>query len=362
MFYHNNASTNYNDADHDYAGIAKNTRMRIQMPATVNSGESARITGFVSASNANPAQVWDEAYGKNATGSSVALRYVQNSATITSNGAVNGQTLDLSQLASDAGTPLGYDALDGKVPGCSQYSGYVTYRFVVDQPNFEITKQVSPSGANQYGDSAAVNPGDTVDYKIKYKNTGTTTQENVTIKDVLPAGVSYVAGTTMYSSSKTGNQWAATNSDKLVTDGISFGAFAPGAALYVKFSATVAANDNLAACGVNDLVNRAEAITQNGTKSDTAVVKVTKECNKPVPEKVTVCDITSGSVVTITKDEYNKNPGNYASKDSDKCQSPVAPAETTELPRTGLGAGVLGITGAGALAYAGYAYLASRRS
>lgn len=356
VFYHNNASTDLNDAYHNYKGVALNTYMKVQMPATVASGASARVTGFVGASNANPLQVWDEAYGKNTANGTVALRYVQNSAKITSNGAVNGKTLDLTKLASDNGALLGYDALDGKLPGCTQYSGYVTYRFVVDQPNFEISKQVSVAGANNFVESVNVNPGSKVDYKIKYKNTGTVAQNNVTIKDVLPAGLSYIAGTTYYSSSKTNNQWAQTNSNALTADGINFGSFAPGAALYVKFQATVASNDSLATCGVNNLVNNVMAITENGTKSDTATVTATKTCT--TEKKVTVCDITSGTVVTIDESVYNANSDKYADKDSDKCKV----TEVTELPETGIAEGVLSLIGLGALTYAGYAYIASRRA
>ena len=407
VFYHNNASPDLNDAANNYKGIALDTRMRVQMPATVNAGENARVTGFVSASNANPKEVWDEAYGKNTTNGGMALRYVPNSAKITSNGKVNGQYINLDNLASSNGALLGYNALDGKLPGCSEYSGYVTYRFVADQPNFEITKDVSVAGANQYVDSLAATAGSKVDYKIKYKNTGTVTQEDVTIKDVLPAGVSYVAGTTMYSSSKTDNKWTPTNSDNLVVGGTNFGAFAPGGALYVKFTATVNPADKLT-CGTNTFVNKAYANTPNGSKSDTATVTVEKKCEPtPVDKDVTVCEIATKKIVTIKESVYNANKEKYADKDSDKCKAitvceissktvitisreqynahkdlyadqnsevckPVKKPETpetpktpetpvVELPKTGFDLSAMSLIGAGALTYAGYAYIASRR-
>ena len=109
VYYHNNASSNLNDENSQFKGIAKDAFMRVQMPATVAAGEKARFTGFVGASNANPAQVWDEAYGTSA--SAVALRYVPDSAVIHSNGAVNGKKLPNNLYTT--GTPLGYDALDG---------------------------------------------------------------------------------------------------------------------------------------------------------------------------------------------------------------------------------------------------------
>lgn len=314
VFYHNNASTHLNSEAEGYKGIAKDAYMRVQMPATVNAGADARVTGFVGASNATPASVWDEAYGKNTSSAAVALRYVQNSAKITSNGAVNGQAIDLNKLASANGALLGYDSLNGKLPGCNEYSGYVTYRFKVDQPNFEVTKDVSKSGENNYSDKVSVAPGSKVDYKIKYKNIGTMAQENVTIKDVLPAGVTYVPGSTYYSSSKTNNQWTATNSDVLTTNGIDFGAFAPNAALYVKFTAKIAANDDLATCGTNTLINTAHANTPNGGKSDTATVETNKECK---PEKVKACNTETGKIEMVEKGSENTAP--YTT-DLSKCE------------------------------------------
>ena len=61
--------------------------------------------------------VWDEAYGKASHGD-VALRYVPGTAKIFSNGAVNGQALSDNLFKN--GTPLGYDKLDGNLPGCNQ--------------------------------------------------------------------------------------------------------------------------------------------------------------------------------------------------------------------------------------------------
>lgn len=369
VFYHNNASSDLNDAANDYKGIAQDSFMRVQMPATVAGETDARVTGFVGASNATPEVVWDEAYGKNTSSSAVALRYVPNSAEITSNGAINGNKINLTELASSDGAKLGYDAFDGKVPGCTEFSGYVTYRFKVDQPNFEITKDVSVSGENKYSDSVAVDPASKVDFKIKYKNVGTVIQENVTIKDKLPAGLTYVKGSTYYSSSKTNNEWTPTETDSLVASGIDFGAFAPGGALYVKFTAMVASNDDLEKCDENKFVNTAHAITKNGTKHDTAEVVTDKECEEK-PEEIKVCDLDDLTIKTISKDEYDANRDRYTT-DLSKCKeeppvTPEPPVEpetpVTELPETGLANAITGVFGLGSLTAASYYYLASRRS
>lgn len=352
VYFHNNAASNLNDAAHNYKGIALDTAMRVQMPASVKAGEKARITGIVSASNATPAEVWDEAYGSSAN--NVALRYVPGSAKIFSHGAVNGASMPNSLLTT--GAPLGYNALDGKVPGCDEFAGYVTYRFKVDQPNFEVTKQVSAFGKNTFAESVTTKPGDQVEYKIQYKNTGTVQQDNVVIKDVLPRGVSYVAGSTKLVSSASNGQYAAV-ADGVTERGINIGSYAPNGNAYVKFTAKVAANDQLEACGVNTLVNKAIAETENGSKNDTANVVVTKECAPNQPKNIQVCELATKKIITIKEADFNSSKHSKNMKD---CE--VAPVTPTELPKTGPAETILSVFGLGSLIAATAYYVASRRA
>lgn len=341
VFYHNNAASNLNDAANNYKGIAKDAFMRVQMPATVKAGEKARITGFVGASNANPTQVWDEAYGKAA--GDFSLRYVPGSAKIYNNGTTNGQPMPDSLYTT--GAPLGFNALDGKVPGCNEFAGYVTYKFRADQPNFEVQKEVSKAGENKYSEEVTALPNSEVEFKIKYKNTGTMQQDNVIIKDKLPAGLTYVAGSTQVSNSSTGNQWKAITNDAVVARGINLGSHAPGAASYVKFKAKVTDASKLEKCGINTMVNTATAETENGSKSDTASVKVQKDC-KPNECK---------PGIPVGDKRCEEQPC-VPSKDAACTEVP------SELPKTGAGDGIFAILGAGALiASVGY-YVASRRS
>jgi uncharacterized repeat protein (TIGR01451 family)/LPXTG-motif cell wall-anchored protein len=325
VFFHNNAKTSLNSEANQFKGIATNTKMRVQMPATVKAGEKARITGFISADNAQPKEVLDEAYG--VASNNVALRYVPDSAVITSNGAVNGQKMP--ETLYTTGAALGYDALDGKLPGCNQYAGYVVFKVKVDQPNFEVTKTVSEKGKNTYQESVTVKSGSEVEYKIHYKNTGTTVQNDVVIKDVLPAGVTYVNGSTQVSNSASNNQWKATTNNEVTKGGLNIGNYAAGGGAYVKFTAKVAKNDDLAKCGVNTLVNTATAQTKNGDKHDTANVVVTKECVPGTPEKPV---------------------------------TPVTPTVPTELPQTGASENILSLLGLGSIIAAIGYYVTSRRS
>lgn len=269
VYYHNNANTILNDAAHNFAGVAKDTKLRMEMPAIVKAGQTADINGYISASNATPGTVYDFASVK--TNTDVALRYVANSAVVSSFGAVNGQKLPASVMTT--GAALGYDSLNGVLPGCNQFAGYVKLRIVADVPNFEVQKTVSKAGQGQYSESVNVNPGEKVDYKIMYKNTGTVTQNDVVIKDTLPAGMTFVPGSVFMSNANTNSQWKKIDGDNVVKGGINVGAYLPNGNVYVKFTAIAEG-----ACGTTTLINSASANTDNGSKSDTANVVVTKVC------------------------------------------------------------------------------------
>lgn len=356
VFFHNNAKSKLNSAEHDYKGIARNAMMRVQMPASVKQGEKARVTGVISADNAQPQQVWDEAYGVGSA--NMALRYIPNSAKITSLGGVNGQTMPDSLLTT--GAPLGYDKLDGNLPGCNEFSGYVIFRFKTVQPNFEVTKQVSHAKQNDYKKSVDVKANQTVDYKIQYKNTGSVQQDNVIIKDTLPKGVSYIPGSTYLSNSKTNSQWQKVDDDGVTGKGINIGSYAPGGNAYVKFSAKIDKLGELE-CGPNTLTNTAEAQTDNGNKSDTADVVISKECEEtpPTAQEDKVCRLSDKKIISIKKDEFDSSKH---SRNLDDCkEAPMQPQMPSELPQTG-GFDSLSAVGLGALTLGISYYVAGRRT
>lgn len=305
VFYHNNAKSELNDKigeDGKPVGIARNVNARIQMPGRLAAGETATITGFISADNAKPGEVWDNARGT--TDSAVALRIVPGSAKIaSSNGAVNGAALPNTLFTT--GTPLGYDKLDGVLPGCNKYSGYITYQFVVDKPDFTIDKQVSVDGGKTWVESAKTTPGSTIQYRLIYKNTGTVQQDNVTLKDELPAGVTYVPGSSQIANATTGGAYKSTVDGITGSGGYKIGSFTPGSNNYFKFSAKVGANSVLAKCGDNQLTNKVIAFTENGSKSDTADVTVAKDCPPEPPKPVFTCDSLTVKKLERTKFEFS---------------------------------------------------------
>ena len=381
VYYHNNAASNLNASGR---GVAKDTSLRIQMPGVLEGGATGTVNGYISASNATPGTVWDEAYAKNATNADIALRYVANSAKVTSNGAVNGATLPETLFTT--GTKLGYDALNGTLPGCNQYAGYVTFKFTVDQPNFEVNKEVSVDAGKTYSKTAVATPGSTVQYRVMYQNTGTTQQDGVVVSDKLPNKVSYINDTTYIAKGSTGGKYELT-SNGITTNGLNIGSFAPKANAYLKFSAKIADEKDLV-CGTNTLVNTARVNTSGGWKESTATVTVNKTCE---PTKIQVCELATKKIISIDEDSFDASKH---SKDLSKCEEvkievceiatkniitinegdfdadkhtknlndckelPTPP----ELPHTGATETILGVLGIGSIvASLGY-YLASRKA
>ena len=346
VYFHNNAAANLNL-------VAKDTSMRVELPAVVNG--SAKTNAFIRASNARPVEVFDDT--TLTSSSAVALRMVPGSATIHSRGAVNGQQLSDSLITS--GVKLGYSELNGDVPGCSKFAGYVTFRFVADQPNFTVDKKVSKHGENKWVESYKALPGETVDFLLQYKNTGTTKQSDVVIRDELPKGMTYVAGSAKLGNPSNPN--GVKTDDGVTTTGLNVGAYNPGQNAWIIFSAKVPTKEALA-CGVNTLKNTETVKTNNGSKSDTADVVVTKECDTTTPEEknIKVCEIETKKIITINENQFNDTKHTL---DMSKCaDTPTTPATPTELPQTGVSANSLAsFLGLGALVYAGALYSASRR-
>ena len=385
VYYHNNAATNLNASG---KGIAHDTKLRMELPGVVKPGVNAVLAGNISASNANPGTVWDEAYGKNATSADIALRYVSDSATVTSNGAVNGKKLPDTLFTT--GTNLGFDSLNGELPGCNRFAGYVTFKVRVDQPNFTVEKQVSKDGKT-WSKSITAEPASTVQYRVTYQNTGTTQQDNVVLRDMLPKGVTYVPQTSYLANSVTEGKYELA-SDGITAGGYNAGSYQPRGNVFFKFSAKLPSKDALI-CGKNTLVNTARATTSGGYKEDTASVIIDKDC-PPEDKNIIVCELATKKIVTIKESQfdstkYSKNlkdcetPGKITvcelstkkiviinesqfdaskySKDLSKCED-TPPVTPPELPQTVTTENIVAVIGLGAIIASIAYYVASRRA
>ena len=245
LYVHNNNPKGVN-------AVAKDVTTEISLPTVVS--KTARISGFINASNATPSRYWDSLNLKSADGRAFYLDYVEGSALYENNVFKKGTSLSDSLVSS--GVKLGYDKLDGNLPGCYQYAGYVTFKVKPVFENTSIMKQVRMQGTKEWKESVDAKVGDTVEYQIHYKNLNATRVENVMIKDSLPTNMEYVKGTTKLLRSDLPNG-ATNNEDSLMTNGVNIGNYAVKGDGYIRFLAKVV--DKNLVCGNNRLINWAKA-------------------------------------------------------------------------------------------------------
>ncbi len=273
IYYHNDASASLNSSG---KGISRNTYVRTEFPSYLNSGEIGAVVSFITASNAEPNEVWDTTYLK--AGTSVSLSFVPNSAVIHNNGTTNGTVLSGDALTGEQGVTIGhYDNMWGMVPGCNEYGGYVTYNIRADAPAFEIDKKVSSaSSPDNWQDEIVVTPGDMLNFQIYYHNTGTTEQTGVTAHDSLPNGLSYIEGSTYAKSSR--HPEGSKSPEALFDDGLGLGAMIAGEEAFVTYNAKVVDDTNIFPCGDTEIYNSAYIATYDGQSSDKVKIIVRRDC------------------------------------------------------------------------------------
>ncbi len=282
-FYHNNAASNLNASG---VGVAVEASVWSVFPGKINSTTKGQVKSWVYAFNAKPQKVWDEAYFTTDSKEDITFRYLADTAKIYNGGKLNGTTLGRQLFKADGkdsenGILLGYNSQSGKLLGCMEYSGYIIYRVRAEQAGSSVSKTVSLDGKDFFSNVTA-KPGDTVTYKVTFKNTGTKDLTNVTFRDQLPDGVTLVAGSAKLTAStgKTLNV-----SDAVVVNGVNVGKMSEGVTgtltYKVKLNTNIVANGK---CGTNSFKNLIRATTdQTGTKTGEATIKVEKICEEESP-------------------------------------------------------------------------------
>jgi uncharacterized repeat protein (TIGR01451 family) len=138
------------------------------------------------------------------------------------------------------------------------------------KPRVIITKMVK-DGAHDFSNSATVANGSTVTYQIKISNVGTGTESNLRVSDVMPAGVTYVPGSTTLSNTLD------PSSDTLTTTGISISTLSVNKSLTITYRAVVSvATDR---CGSHQRINTSKVTGDNTPGSSaSSVIYVPVRC------------------------------------------------------------------------------------
>ncbi|MBO7718334.1 hypothetical protein J6S37_02470 [Candidatus Saccharibacteria bacterium] len=283
IYYHNNAGSNTNSSGY---GMATNTRVASAYPTILNTGEKGMISGIITWSyvtpdqpgNAKTGKVWDEAY-LTTKSDGVVMRYKTGTAVIHNDGKANGSVLPTT-LFTEEGTPIGFNKLTGNLPGCAEYSGYITYTLVAEKVSSSLAKEVSLDGQT-WAENVTAKPGQYVTYKITFYNTGNTTLTNIIFKDVHDDGLKLKTGSTKV--------FDLENTDGKVIDdiidisGYNVGDAAPGGLRQIIYQAQVSKDESL--CGAT--LNNKILLSYNSADQGEDTASVTVKCDTPTEEDCT---------------------------------------------------------------------------
>lgn len=335
---------------------AKDTTAYFTIPT--ESSNKLTVKGTVTASNAEPNLVWDDVVFTNADGRAFHLDYIEGSAHL-GNNKLNTSLSDA--IITESGVKIGYEKLDGNVPGCYQYASYISIvvKPVFTDHNYVVDKRVKLHGSDaDWSESVNAKVGDLVDFIIKYQNTTENAVSNVAIRDILPNNMELASDIVL----KNG-----TNPDGLVLKGnattgwVDIGGYGVDAKAYVYLTAKVV--DKSMICGKNILRNWGQIGVGKVTRQDSADVVVQKDC-KEDPKK----DCTTNP--ELPECQKKEDPEPEPKKDCTtnpelpECQKKEEPKKETpkEMPSTGATEIVMGALGIGSTVTAAGYYIASRKN
>ena len=262
----------HNDNPGGVDAMAKDTAVRFDVAK--GSGTEVEVQGFITSSNASPAEYYDSVRFTSDT--TFHLEYVSGSAFIENNGvAAGGMGLGDEIVETETGVLIGYDALDGNLPGGYPYTAYVGIEVkVVYDYSYTVDMQVRPSGEADaaWQEEISAKVGDEVELQIAFQNLETLSVADVMAKTVLPEGLEYVDGTMMLYNSAHPQGLTIEDGAVLFSDGINTGSYDSKSNFYLRFIAKVV--DTGLSFGENTLVSWGQVGIGSGLKQDSVSVVV----------------------------------------------------------------------------------------
>ena len=263
----------HNDNPGGKNAVAKNTAVRFDVAK--GSGTEVEVQGVIDSSNASPAEYYDSVRFTSDT--TFHLEYVSGSAFIENNGIAANGGMGLSDeiVETETGVLIGYDALDGSLPGGYPYVAYVGIEVkVVYDYSYTVDMQVRPAGEADvaWQEEISAKVGDEVELQIAFQNLETLSVADVMAKTVLPEGLEYVDGTMMLYNSAHPQGFTFEDGAVLFSDGINTGGYNSKSNFYLRFTAEVV--DTGLSFGENTLVSWGQMGIGSTVKQDSASVVV----------------------------------------------------------------------------------------
>ncbi|MEI8143160.1 MAG: hypothetical protein WCG48_00890 [Candidatus Berkelbacteria bacterium] len=270
MFYYHNGVL---------GSVANHTTLRVDLP--VAESTSLKLTSYLWSQQTAP--ISDTVVSGNIVGNSGLtinlptagrVEYVPGSTKWFPNGAQVGTPV-AGGIVSSSGLDI------GDIKGCWNYAGFVT--FMVDikgQAALKMDKKVAHVGDSAWQDEAIAMAGDELNYSLGIRNDGNDVAQNVTVKDILPAQMSYVPGST-YVFTKD-NMTGTKVSDAIFADGITLPNILNGQdnIVFVRYRVKVSATIPNTMCGW--YLNNVARVYMNGVEQDMDQAKVTVRCESRI--------------------------------------------------------------------------------
>lgn len=290
MYVHNNANTATNASGQ---GIAKNTKVRVLVPT--GETQSLRTRGYITADNASTVEDTVDFTGSQA----FKLQYVPGSATIFNNGPLNNTKISDSVVTT--GAPIGYDALNGNLPGCFPYEAVIQIRLKVvvkETPTLKFTKQVRVAGTKEWKKEVNTKPGDKVEWLLTTTTGPSGVNNNIVTRDVAAPNTQLVSGSVKWIDAV---QNAAQTDKPLFDGGINVGNYGANSGFYIMYGSTV--NGDFDGCEARVRNLAYVKSDQNTEIGDDADVIITKEnCTTVTPEYS--CDMLTADKVGDRKYDF----------------------------------------------------------
>jgi uncharacterized repeat protein (TIGR01451 family) len=290
---------------------AKNTRVKITLPANVGTGQTVTASLKADNSDQNTSQATVKIDQENGR-----LQYIPGSAVWKHNtGSREKPTVAETRLNDEVVLGAQGFVLEDTQAG-DEYTATVTILARVSAPGLTVTTESQAKGdLDKWSDNNTAQPGATMRHIVNYQNTSGTEQKQVIVRDALPAKAKLVPGTTKLVNASNPNGVAV--GDTISASGINIGNYGPGANAYVTFEATIPAAEELA-CGGNEMRNI--GVVQPSGMSEyyaSSITTVNRDCKQqtpaPAPTPTYSCDLLTlakgGNRKVTSKVDYKAENG-----------------------------------------------------
>jgi len=257
---------------------ATNSKVKVDLPSTTTN-KSAVLKETLSAENANPTEISDTLTANLSADANI--NYVPGSAKFYH--VVNNQSVEIPFPNGDGNNLTTTGVNLGKLQGCTEFVYFISFIFKttpkdVPAANFTVAKTVRniSCGETSFVKSNYANPGETLEYKIDFQNTGKAAAD-IFVVDKIPTGTTFVPGSATLTRSGTEQKL----SDILVGEGVSIANVAAGEKGTIKFKVKVNSDVKDKEVLVNNVTLYFNKISICDTAQTTVKVVVTP--TPPVP-------------------------------------------------------------------------------